>query len=227
MADESSLVSAAKKRVPSFNWVMGAAALFFLAAGVIRRGQNLASVLLVVGALLVGAMALIALNWISKLKPQKTNRMAVATAAALLFLLIASLGLVLCSATFDWPFRLRSWINWRTQEQADRAYYFVEFTTGDPGSAALYLNNKKISAAPLAGQTVTSDLTGALFYGNKVPPGTTANLSIKCSAGHVDVDVYQIGASGERFHLHHDTPGSDGRPDTVEWSIAVPRFVTP
>lgn len=106
-----SLVSTAKKLVPSFRWIIAAAALLSLAAGVISGGRNLGTLFLVGGVLLVAAVALIALQWIWRLNKKTASALAAFLAWSFLLLLVAALVLVLFSAVDDKPWPLRTLIN--------------------------------------------------------------------------------------------------------------------
>lgn len=102
------LILTAKKAVPSFKWVIGAAALLALAGIVIKWKFNLAALFLVAGILLVAGVAFIVLQWISKLKADKASVMAAFMAWSLLIFLICALLLVLISATCDRPWPIQS-----------------------------------------------------------------------------------------------------------------------
>jgi|GEM_PF-6266888 len=105
------LIKIARKTVPSFKWVIGAAALFSLAAIVIHWGLNLAVLFLVGGVLLIVAVAFIVLWWISRLSPKTASPMAAFLAWSSLLIVVAALVCVLTSATADWPWSIRTWIN--------------------------------------------------------------------------------------------------------------------
>jgi len=110
MITQEKLIEFAKRSVPPFKWAIAGAALLALAAVVIEWKADLATLLLVAGVLLVAAMAFVALNWITKLKPGHSTAMAVFFAWAMLVMLVLSLGLVLSSAALNQPWPIRDHI---------------------------------------------------------------------------------------------------------------------
>jgi hypothetical protein len=108
MTTSEGLIETAAKKLPVFKYAIGGAALLALAAVVIKGGSNLPTVLLVAGVILVAAVALLALHWLSKLKAQRANSMAVFLGWSLLILLVASLVAVLTSAVFNKPWSLQA-----------------------------------------------------------------------------------------------------------------------
>ncbi len=125
------LIEIAKKSVPSFKWVIGGAAIFGLAAIILKGGAHLATSILVAGILLVFAVALIVLNWVSKLRPGKTSVMAVSMAWSFLIILVASVSCLFFSAVLDWPWPVRTWISnqFKSKEEVEKS---VIKTTASP-----------------------------------------------------------------------------------------------
>jgi hypothetical protein len=110
MPSPDELIQTATRKLPVFKYVIGGAALLALASVVIKWGVNLPTLLLVAGVLLVGAVAFIALQWLSKLKAEKANAMGLFLGWSLLGLLVAALLVTFTSAVFDQPWSLRSLI---------------------------------------------------------------------------------------------------------------------
>lgn len=104
------LVNTAKKSVPSFRWVVAAAATLALAATVLQWGASLQSLVVAAAVLLFGAVALMTLQWIAKLKPKDSSTLAVVAAWTFMGTIIVSVVLGLTSAAADTPWPLRSYI---------------------------------------------------------------------------------------------------------------------
>ena len=119
MITQVKLIEFAKRSVPPFKWAIAGAGLLALAAIVIGWKANLATLLLIAGVILITAMAFIALNWITKLKPGECTAMAVFFAWAMLVLLVLSLGLVLSSAALNQPWPIRSYVASLLRPQAE------------------------------------------------------------------------------------------------------------
>jgi len=105
------LINFAKKSVPSFKWVIGAAAVLALAATVLQWGVKPLALGFLAVFLLVLAVALVVLQWIARLKPAQSSRLAVAMAWAFMLLLVAVPALALTSAATDWPWPLKTAIS--------------------------------------------------------------------------------------------------------------------
>ena len=108
MITKDYLITAAKKAVPSFKWVIGGAASFALAAIILEWGLKLASLALIVMVLFLTAIGFIVLQWISRLKPAYTSRMSTFAAWSFLIFVVTFGGLVISSSISDKPWPLRS-----------------------------------------------------------------------------------------------------------------------
>ena len=110
LLDQENLIKAAKLAVPSFKWVLGASGLLALAAIIVTWGVNIPTLLLVSGVTLIFAVALVVMQWISRLRPEKAVPMAGFVAWSALIILVGSLGSLFSSATLDVPWPIRTWI---------------------------------------------------------------------------------------------------------------------
>ena len=142
MITQEWLIKTAKKTVPPFKWVIGATALMALAGIVIKWGVNLGVLFLVAGVILVCAVAFICLQWITKLKPAKTNNMAASVAWAMLLFLLAALAFVLSSAVTDWPWKLRTLLDEKITGQHAPQPTYVPPSVPSQAPAALANSNR-------------------------------------------------------------------------------------